>query len=256
MPALPTNPELARLGIPFPLYQAPLKSMDCYAGPGICSLEGVQKPHRFLMGIGCDIILSCPRCSTPVALDAEERAAAYCPKCQTRIPFPPPDEGEEELAVCYDCLRAGRAAITHDTEFGMVRWEDAIRGLTHGHPGLKPDPVVQNGFELGPMHDDWQTVRVPREILLELVRTPTYSTWQGDTWFFHCGRVMSYVGTWQVEDFYRLRPAGPESLFAELLGQDPRWEQYWSIFSDPDVAACYVHGCSACGKLRAYVDFD
>jgi hypothetical protein len=56
----------------------------------------------------------------------------------------------DQIVACYSCLRQGRAAITKDTELGMVSWEQAFEGVTHGIPGLAhPD------FELVPKENDW-----------------------------------------------------------------------------------------------------
>ena len=256
--ALPVNLELDRLGIPFPLYKAPLETMNCYVGQGICSLEGIIRPHRFELAMGGDVIVSCPKCAEEIALDAHDGRAGDCLSCGTTVPFPPVHEGEQELAVCYQCLRAGHAAFTQDTEFGMVRWEDAKRGLTHGSPGLNPDAINSNGFDFGPPHEgnpSWRGVRVPSEMLLELVRTPPYSAIQGEKWMFHCGQVMPYLGQWLPDDFERIRPHDPLSLFAEMLEPDEDAEQLWTIL-DPDIAQCHVHGCQSCGKFRAFVDLE
>ncbi|WP_181448805.1 CbrC family protein [Nonomuraea aridisoli] len=66
-----------------------------------------------------------------------------------------------------------------------------MAGRTHGVPDFGHAP----GFELEPPgEDDWVAVRIPSAVLLELVRTPTYSTWQGEQWLFCCGDAMTYLG--------------------------------------------------------------
>ena len=140
----------------------------------------------------------------------------------------------------------------------MVRWQDAIGGLTHGVPGLHAGSVGNNGFALGPPHagdEEWRGVYVPQQLLMELVRTPNYSTWQGDTWFFHCGGIMCYLGEWTIDDFDRARPADPRGLFAEIIAPSRFWEREWELLGS-DSCNCYVHGCQRCGALRAYCDMD
>jgi hypothetical protein len=52
--------------------------------------------------------------------------------------------------------------MTKDTEFGMVSWDQAFRGVTHGVPGLWTDQ-----FEVVPIDPDrdWNGVRIPSEHL-------------------------------------------------------------------------------------------
>lgn len=66
--------------------------------------------------------------------------------------------------------------MTKNNEFGRVSWEQALSGLTHGVPGLKNDKLtgVDNG-------DGWYGAVIPGQHLLELLRTPTPPTIQGET---------------------------------------------------------------------------
>ncbi len=41
---------------------------------------------------------------------------------------------------------------------------------------------------------------VPSELLWALVKTPPYTTWQGERWLFHCGRPMVFVGEHTPEE--------------------------------------------------------
>lgn len=123
------------------------------------------------LGIGADVIYSCS-CGTQFAVDVDGHgaAAAPCPRCGNAVPLV---ELPEEPATCCSCLQRGRAALTKDTEYGMVRWEDAVLGRTHGRPGLRD---VVRGFALLRATDGgWVPVQAPAEVLLELVRTPTYA---------------------------------------------------------------------------------
>src|SRR5690606_12048627 len=119
-----------------------------YCGIGKCSLCGSEGQHCFQLGIGCAVMLACPSCGTVNGLDADDREDISCRQCQAVVPFP--DIDDDEIKVCYACLRAGKAAITKDTELGMVSWEQAFEGVTHGRPGLdRPD------FETVSTDDDW-----------------------------------------------------------------------------------------------------
>jgi hypothetical protein len=115
------------------------------------------------------VLAPCPGCGELTPLDLESGDASKCRACGVAL-------GEVELpeepTCCASCLREGRAAMTKDTELGMVRWEDAVQGCTHGLPGFRSEQ-----WEVStPNEDGWVRVLVPQEHLLELVRTPTYTT--------------------------------------------------------------------------------
>ena len=154
--------------------------------------------------------------------------------------------------VCYDCLRAGRAAFTQDSEFGMVRWEDAIVGLTHGGP-FDPTAFPLTEYETVPGEDGWVRVRLPSEHLLELTRTPAYSSWQGEGWLIHHTRPMIYLGAWDRAGFERHAPDGDgRGLFARL---QPKQKHLWPSLGSPDIGV-YVFRCAECGELASYLDFS
>lgn len=61
---------------------------------------------------------------------------------------PVPAVPDGQVAACYVCLRDSRAALTKDTVLGMVSWEQALEGVTHGVPGLS-----RSEFEMVPKED-------------------------------------------------------------------------------------------------------
>ena len=146
----------ADLGIPFPLFAAPTGEASEYVGLAACVLCGRPRQHCFVLRIGCAVLLPCPACATLNGLDTSDRRATPCRVCHREVPFP---DGlkDKTINVCYACLRAGKAAITKDTEFGMASWEQAFAGVTHGVPGLRTDE-----FEtvLVDAEEDWYGVRL------------------------------------------------------------------------------------------------
>jgi len=52
-------------------------------------------------------------------LDAHDRQDISCRSCGSTISFPA-SLMKMHIHICYDCLRAGKGAITKSTEFGMV----------------------------------------------------------------------------------------------------------------------------------------
>jgi hypothetical protein len=142
------------LGLDLPLFAAPVREASRYSGAQSCTLCRLPQPHCFALGIGDDIVLSCSACHATTALDTHSRADGTCSGCGTILPFP---EAAEKVYTCFDCLRAGRAAFTQDTELGMVRWEDAQLGLTFGVPMDSP-PELPGGDTNFTVNDDgwWQ----------------------------------------------------------------------------------------------------
>lgn len=237
-----------QLGIPFPLFDGPVGDASGYAGEADCLLCGRKAPHCFQLGIGSDVIANCTRCGAANAVDADDRKDALCAKCGSNISFPP--NSSEELLVCYTCLREGKAAFTQDTEIGMVRWQDAVAGITHGRPGLR-----RTDFELIPGESEgWLRAKVPVDVLMELTRTPSYTTWQGEQWLFCCRKPMTFLGAWDSDDFNRNAQGGNgRSLFEQIVeDQQPRmWE-----YGIGGGVCVYVFRCASCARLRAHWDMD
>jgi uncharacterized protein CbrC (UPF0167 family) len=206
----------ADIGIPFPLFEAPTTEASDYAGQAACRLCLGKDHYCFELGIGDALIRSCPACGVQNGLDAHDRVDAPRRSCDTPVPFQESLRAKKQLLVCYECLRAGKAAMTKDTEFGMVSWDQAFRGVTNGVPGLTTDQ-----FEVVPIDQDegWYGVSVPGEHLWELLRTPGFHSWQGEQWLFCCRQPMSYLGGWRnaVE---RLRPEDPSAFYESLFGPD------------------------------------
>lgn len=238
-------PTFADFGIPFPLFEADTSTASEYRGLGQCSLCRTDTVHCFELSIGSDIIAKCSRCGSEVALDADDRANATCPACMAPVSFPKLDEAE--LVACYDCLRAGHAALSKDTQIGMVRWEDAQKGVTRGVPGL-----LRCDFETVPTQDGWHAARVFKEHLLELVRTPTYSTIQGERWRFCCRYPMTFIGRWEQNDFEQHSPDGGGRKLFDQIVEDPE-EGLWEDELH-DITGIYVFVCKRCKRMTAHWD--
>jgi len=240
------------LGIPFPLHEAAVEAADDsdYAGDGTCCICGASNTPCFHLGIGTAIIIPCPSCRIDNGLRTNEKAPADCRNCGAPVPFPSTVAEKKEPKTCYGCLRDGKAALTKDTEFGMVSLDQAFTGVTNGIPGLQQDQfetVIINAEE------EWAGVRLPEEIMLELIRTPTYGTWQGECWLFCCRYPMTFVGEWHHEQFDQRAPDGngEQVYYSAVEGVPPdTWD---SLGHGLNV---YVFECKRCGKLRAHFDSD
>jgi uncharacterized protein CbrC (UPF0167 family) len=243
----------AELGIPFPLYEGPVADAGQYVGRRTCHFCGNADRHCFRLGIGDYLMAACPACGAQNGLSADERAAVKCRKCAVEIALPIPS-GCEEIRVCYECLRDGKVALAKDTEFGMVTWEQALEGRTRGVPGLQTDQ-----FETVPINaeEDWYAARVPEAHLWELLRTPTFNTWQGEQWLFCCKQPMTYVGNWN--DLAKPGQSRDElrELFDSLSLDDEIKDLAWEGIECGSSSVCiYVFRCRACGRRQASWDMD
>jgi uncharacterized protein CbrC (UPF0167 family) len=242
-------PTFTELGIPFPLFDAASDGTD-FVGDGYCCICGATDAPCFRLGTGTAIMIPCPSCASINGLDMGDKSSIKCRICDASIEFPASIAAKKEPKTCYQCLRAGRAALTKDTEYGMVTWEQAFSGITHGVPGLR-----QNQFEsvvLGE-EEDWIGVRLPKEMMWELIQTPTYGNWQGERWLFCCRHPMTFIGEWQQEQFNRRVSNGNgESLYYSIVEDVPA--DTWDALGQS--LCVYVFECKHCGKLRAHWDCD
>jgi Uncharacterised protein family (UPF0167) len=120
----------ADLGIPFPLFEAPIAETHDYHGPGQCSRCGADDPHCFMHRTG----------RNPVQLG------------------------------CYSCLRAAHFPFVKDSVLGLITPEGAALGITGGIPRLARDEfelVAVAGSEMDwvyakvPTEDLFEILRTP-----------------------------------------------------------------------------------------------
>jgi uncharacterized protein CbrC (UPF0167 family) len=195
-------------------------------------------------------MMACPACGVVNGLDVHNKAPVNCRACDASIEFPPSVAARKEPKTCYTCLRSGKAALTKDTEFGMVSWDQAFSGVTNGVPGLRQDQFESVVLDA---QEDWVGVKLSEEIMFELLRTPTYGTWQGECWLFCCRYPMTFVGEWLHDEFTRQAPDGDgERFYYEAIADIP--EGSWDALGQG--LSVYVFECKRCGKLRAHWDSD
>jgi len=229
---------------PFELFDAPLTDASGYVGRALCDLCNSEAEDCFSLD-GADLFTPCPKCQDLVHLNSKPPIALKCERCAFVFDGP---TLPEEANCCSDCFSGGRAAVTVDTELGMVRWEDAVDGWTHGLPGFKSEKWETSE----PNKDGWTRIRVPSEFLLKLVRTPQYVAIQGECWLFCCHQPMVFLGVWSRERFVVESADGQGSaLLDQYLG-----EHVPGLWEDElhDVTGIYVFQCQKCGGRRANWD--
>ena len=243
-----TSKTLKELGIPFPLFDAPASQAPDYQGHGTCIACREKVEHSFRLGIGCYVIVECAGCSSTAALDADDKMDGVCEKCDASVAFP---VFEGQVAICYSCLRAGRAAISKDSELGLISWEQALEGVTQGLPGLR-----NADFELVTRDGGWTGAKVPKADLLELLRTPKYLTWQGEVWQFCCKRPMTYIGSWGEGEFSRKGSYRDKNLLLQHFS--PEESVHVSDFDgiSESGGGVYIFQCATCQKMRSHYDMS
>lgn len=265
-------PLFSALGVDFPLFAADLGDASAWSTGGVCVLCSERLPG-FTLGVGDEVILSCGSCASDTAAGVDGREQP-CYACGQSVAAPHPVEGEH---ACWQCLRSGRWSSIIDTEAGMVRWEDAMRGRTHGMP-FAAHPTVfvvggsgteemahshapsVSGFATSEPNDDgWRGVLIPSDILLELVRTPRYVTWQGERWLFHCQRAMRYIGRWGKLQFGAAAADGDGRALA-FAAADLNAETWdYGLADQPSSnssVTVYMFRCTQCGEHRGHWDSD
>ena len=173
---------------------------------------------------------TCTLCGAPEVCFCLEYT--HCPELS--------DEHKQNAAGCVHCLEAGRFEFWHDTEIGFLD---------------------ENGLKQVYSHNELPPPNFPTSACIELRRTPQIVTWQQEVWLTHCNDFMTYIGTWEPNDFYLHASEGDgRALFMEMTD---RYNDLWDA-SLPDgasrleswYATYYVFRCRHCGNLRGNWDCD
>lgn len=242
----------AELGIPFPLFEAPTHEACHYVAGKTCRLCGREGRHCFGLSGGDDFVLPCPVCGAENTYPGRLCRSCGAPAFLSSL-LQADTEKHEPIPVCYDCVRSGKATIGKGTEFGYVTREEAVAGVTRSW--LNPREGDQFEIVTLDQGEDWYGARIPSEHLWELLRTPSFYTWQDDEWLFCCRRPMVYMGGWRsVKDSVprKERTAFFKSLFEpgdQAISWGPETFEGGSPF-------LYAFRCRECGRRRAYYDAD
>ncbi len=243
--------DAAGVLLDFPLFTADMEEAGSYIGAGFCVVRQCKAEHVFVLGIGDYVRRVCTKCSTENYLDVDDAENIQCVSCGTVVAFPEMGE-EDEFTVSYEAIRAGDVAMTKDTEFGMISHEQAAKGETHGVPDMDAEPSE----EMMESDEDWVTTKLEPEVMWELLRTPTFVSWQGESWLFNDGRPMVFKGSWSREDFVEraaVDGGDGKALFEKIVEDLPPFD-IWERFESAGEVCVYVFECSRTGKLRANWD--
>jgi hypothetical protein len=189
--------------------------------------------------------------STLVSADLDEAGA--CRACATHVEL-------RFARACYACFRAGKVDCSTDTELGLVTAADAAAGLTQGFPGCSKADA--RGTERVPKRrgEPYARFRADPALLTELLRTPSYSTWQGANWLFCCGGPMVFIGNVdrpELEAWSAEAACSMEQLVSGLLAPEPIEDP--ERFVDKILSggrSVYAFRCPRCHRRRAHWDMD
>lgn len=176
--------------------------------------------------------------------DADVDDAGICTACLERAEL-------RFHGACYTCFRTDRVRVTQNTELGLVTPEDALAGLTGGVPasldldprGTRSSPSDEND---GDADDPFVRFHVDVQPLQELLRTPSYTTWQGESWLFCHAAPMIFLGDRAVVD---LDPEDLPAMLAPEVIDDP--EEFLDEVLQQK-RFLYVFRCAHCNERRAH----
>jgi hypothetical protein len=158
--------------------------------------------------------------------------------------------------ACYACFRAGGVKHTIDTELGMVSSDQASSGWTGGLPkGARTHASFAQRLRADGGEEAWIEFQVDPAALVELTRTPAYSTAQGESWLYCCKLPMVYRGQLDSTDLVD-RPADDPAVpfLAKVLGL--RFDEAEEAAEEIMAARFSVHAfrCRHCASERAHGD--
>ena len=139
----------------------------------------------------------------------------------------------------------------------MVRSQDALAGRTMESPESNESSRSTTGAHpVDPNFPDehWYSVEFPSADLIELVRTPSYSTWQGERWLFCCNRPSVFIGCMSLAGLSALASAidrGPVDLVAAMTGCSASEAKGTLAAIANERVRLYAFRCTGCEGFRA-----
>lgn len=251
--------NLADLGMPFALYKGAVETISQLIENATCATCAASERYLFGVNRNDHVTWPCPGCSDLTAVKVgwlnEAPVPSTCNRCAGVVHWPA-DLPRDNASICYRCLRAGRAAMDHETEMGSIDLPHALRGVTYL---ARRKPAQREGLAIAVLetHADGSEsigVQLEPELLQEMLRTPRHAGLQGEYWPYHCRSFMAYLGRWQQEDFEQAAPGRGRQWFGEHMDDDA-WEDMWE-WLPTNVGWSYVFQCQACGRHRVFVDSD
>ncbi len=117
-----------------------------------------------------------------------------------------PNRNPNPESICINCLAIIDIEAFHDTKHGFVGKDIPI------------ELVDEDAMKI-----------VKKEYYEEMLKTPYYTTYQGEQWMCHCENFMDYIGIWDAPDF--TKESGNDNgkeLFEEMTisGYHHLWDEF------------------------------
>ena len=169
----------------------------------------------------------------PIATGSVVPSPATCRSCgQARgFIYSGPVYAKEELddALCPWCIADGSAAEKFAASFTDAKGVGGYR--------------------------DWDSV--PATVVAEVTRrTPSFSGWQQERWWTHCGDAAEFLGPAGRTELEARWPSAVANLQAESGYDDTEWAEYYAALERDSSPTAYVFRCRSCGQLGGYSDAD
>jgi len=102
-------------------------------------------------------------------------------------------------------------------------------------------------------YGDWD--RVPPAVVVEVSqRTPSFSGWQQERWWTHCGDAAAFLGPSGAAELRSMWAAALPALQADVGYTGTDWEEYVESLDRERGPTAYVFRCHHCGQLGGYSD--
>lgn len=193
-------------------------------------------------------ILTCSLCGQP----------GRCFSLERRVVSRELTEKERQGKIgCIDCLKQDRFGFSHRTEAGYID-EDGLMIYDNEEEQGRVFVVAESGQTtttggpfVSPPHE-----HVSDEAILELPRTPIFSTWQDLDWPVHHEDFMAYLGIWGPKDFEQFERSGEgRNLYLEMVNS--AWYDLWPESEEPLFGENIIaFQCLHCATRIGIPDFD
>ncbi|OJJ16442.1 hypothetical protein BKI52_34720 [marine bacterium AO1-C] len=154
--------------------------------------------------------------------------------------------------VCLNCLYEKKYAFEQQAEGGYLI-KDSILTESEKYPYLKKSSDYASDL----LPKEQALLAMDKSKIDELKRTPPFRAWQGAIWLVHCNDFMTFVGTWEHEDFIKHSPDGKAQKFFEEIcdnGDDLYESQFGPQKSAHAECTFYAFECIHCKQYRGYID--
>ena len=156
-----------------------------------------------------------------------------------------PIQGE---TVCLKCLYERKYSFEQQVEGGYLT-KNGILTESEKYPSRYSDSDI--------LAKEKQLRNIEKSKIEELMHTPQFRAWQGAVWLVHCNDFMTFIGTWQHNDFVKHSPDGKAKEFYDQIcdnGDDLYESQFGPEKSEYAGCTFYAFECLHCGTHRGYID--